>query len=199
MNKSKVKVIGTDILEVMGQIVERRVRHFKSDFDIDREILTDSEKQPETAYLWLVRECGTWLLSERNLLIRGTREHSTLCYYAEQERSGVALFIVEATGKSDTGGLSGNIYRLPGVAAYHRHILSDSVPAKSVTLQYERGRQSIDPDKHFGTYPDKEYGKFLSFQYEPESEGQLAAVVREERRAREKYLQVTAEEFLNIV
>lgn len=199
MNKSKVKVIGTDILEVMGQIVERRVRHFKSDFDIDREILTDTEKQPETAYLWLVRECGTWLLPERNLLIRGTREHSTLAYYAEQERSGIALFIVEATGKNDTGELSGNIYRLPGMAAYHRHILSDSIPAKSVTLQYERGRRSINPDKHFGTYPDKEYGKFVSFQYEPELEGHLAALLREESRTREKYQQVTPEEFLSTV
>ncbi len=199
MNKLKVKVVSTDILGIMGQIVERHVRHFKSDFDIDREILTDQSGSRRTAYLWLVRECGTWLLPERNLFIKGTREHCTLAYYAEQERGGVVLFSVEATGTSDTGGLSGSIYRLPGLVGYYGHILSNAIPPKSITLQYERGRRSINPDKQFGAYPDSEYGKFVSFQYEPQSEEQLAAVVRGEHRARESYLQVTEDEFLSIV
>lgn len=168
MDKLKVKAVSTDILGITEKIVERYVMHFKSDFDIDRETQSGNRR---TAYLWLVRECGTWLLSERNLFIKGTREHCTRAYYVEQERDGVVLISVEATGTSDTRGLSGSIYRLPGLAGYYGHILSNAVPPRSITLQYERGRRSIDPDKRFGGYSDSEYGKFVSLQYEPQSEG----------------------------
>ena len=43
----------------MQNLVNRNVKHYKTDFDIDKEILSRKEA---TSYRWIIRESGTHLI-----------------------------------------------------------------------------------------------------------------------------------------
>ncbi len=65
--KNRTKFVNIDILSIMKGIADTHVRHYQCDFDIDAESLKEAALKPERAdriFVWLCRECGTWLLKE---------------------------------------------------------------------------------------------------------------------------------------
>lgn len=62
-----------------------------------------------------------------------------------------------------------------------------AVQAGSIVLRYERGQRIIQPSEHFNTLPDAEYGKYESFQFQPESPEQLEYVLMDEKRTRNRF------------
>lgn len=51
--------IKKDIIEKMQTIANRKVKHYKSDFEIDKNYIYAKDYNN---YIWIVRSCGTYLL-----------------------------------------------------------------------------------------------------------------------------------------
>lgn len=181
--KSNTKFSNVDILDFMKKVVEKHTRYYQSDFEIDKEILaeaTGKQEQQDKTFIWLCRTAGTWLLLERNTFLKDTREFHTFSFYAEQTSDPILAFVVEVTGGAQDF-ITGNVYVLDYMAHY-RHIQAVSLRAETVVMQYERGCRIRNADERIDGYPDAEYGKLVSVQYKPHSDGELTALLQRERK-----------------
>lgn len=194
--KDKTKMLDVNLLEVMAEIVEKHTEHYKSDFyDCDTHMLREAALKPERVerlYIWLCRPGGTWLLRERDVFIQGTRENSTFCFYREQTKDDIWCYLIE-TGSLDGDAVIGDIYSLDYPDCYQR-VKAAAVPAGNIIVAYEKGKRILPPTAHFGAYPDYELGKFVSYQFVPESQEQLEMVLRNERQSRERFKEVITAE-----
>ena len=186
--KTGTKALNTDIVKVMQGIVNSHVEHYQSDFELDIEALKEAAINPERTeriFVWLCRPCGTWLLREKDVFIKGTRENNTFCFYAEQTRDDVLCYVIEANS-IDGDTVRGNLYAFD-YKSYFKHVKTTAVQAGSVILQYEHGKRTIPPTQHFGSYPDYEMGEFVSYKFVPEFAEQLETVLINEKRIRERF------------
>ena len=184
--KSKIKFSNVDILEFMERVVEKHTKFYKSDFQIDKETLrkvADRQEQQDKTFIWLCRTAGTWLLLERNTLLKDTREFNTFAFYAEQTSDPILDFVIKVTGGAQ-GSVTGDIYVLDYVAHY-KHIQTVSLKAETVVMQHGCCTQSAD-DRISGS-PDMEYGKLLSIQFQPHSEEELTMLLWKEQQERRNY------------
>ena len=183
--KSRTKFNNVDILSFMWNVVQKHTKHYQSDFEIDREILTeaaDRQEQQDKTFIWLCRTAGTWLLLERNVFLKDAREFNTFCFYAEQTSDPVLAFLVEVTGGAQ-GSVMGNVYALDYMAHYN-HVHSVSLKAETVILKYEHGCRTRSADARISGYPDMEYGRLQSIQYHPHSQEELTELLWNERQER---------------
>lgn len=195
--KSRTKFSNVDILSFMGDVVQKHTRHYQSDFEIDKEILTkaaDRQEQQDKTFVWLCRTAGTWLLLERNTLLKDTREFNTFSFYAEQTSDPILAFVVEVTGGAQ-GSVMGNIYALDYMAHY-KHIQTASLKSETVVMQYEHGCRTKSADDRISGYPDMEYGKLLSVQYHPHSQEELRELLRNERQERKCFKEGNPSEYI---
>lgn len=64
------------VLEQMTAIVEKSVKHYKTDFyDYDMKDIKDGKSDK---YIWIVRDCGTWLSASENI-------SNTYSYYLDDK------------------------------------------------------------------------------------------------------------------
>ncbi len=186
--RTGTKFVNTDILKATQTIVDSHVKHYQSDFEYDVQTLREAalkKERTERIFVWLCRECGTWLLNEKNLFIKESHEYSVFTYYAEQTRDTILSFVVEVTG-IDGGTVKGNLYAFD-YRKFYEHVRTAAVQAGGIVLLYERGQRIIPPSEHFNTLPDAEYGKYESFQFQPESPEQLEYVLMDEKRTRNRF------------
>ena len=186
--KNRTKFVNIDILSVMKGIADTHVRHYQSDFDIDAESLKEAALKPERAdriFVWMCRTSGTWLLNERNLFIRGTHENNTFCFYAEQKYKDILCYVVEVKSL-DRDTVMGNLYSLD-YSEHYKYVQTAAVQAGNIVLHYERGQRTMQPSEHFNALPDSKLGKFVSFEFMPESPEQLEMVLMNEKRSRERF------------
>lgn len=189
--RKKTKYMNTDILSIMKGIVDRSVRYYQSDFDIDTELIKEAalkKERTERIFVWLCRKCGTWILKEKNIFIKGTRENNTFCFYAEQTSDNILAFVVEVT-VLDGNTVTGNLYALD-YKLYYEHVKKAAVQAGSIIITYENGQRTIPHEQHFGAYPDYELGAFVSYKFIPQSPEQLEMVLANEKRSREHFKEV---------
>ncbi len=122
------KFENVDILKSLKAIMQTHTEHFQSDFDIDIKTLKQAAKSPnpeDKKYLWICRPAGTWCLRERDTFIKGSREHNTFCFYAEQTRDKILAYAVELTG-IEKGRVTGNLYELDYQKQYE-HVKDASI------------------------------------------------------------------------
>ena len=174
-----------DLLESLERIMQSHTKHYQSDFDIDKEILTDAAQKAaaeDRRYLWMARSSGTWCLRERDTFIKDSREHNTWCFYGEQSSDKILAYAVEITGL-ENGKVMGNLYPLD-YEKHFQHVRDSSLPSDTVKLVYEHGEQiqiagqSIHPEK------ETSFGKFLRFENVPNDPEKLDSLLYEERRSR---------------
>ena len=183
--KSRTKFSNVDILSFMGNIVQKHTQFYQSDFEIDREILTeaaDRQEQQDKTFIWLCRTAGTWLLLERNTFLKDTREFNTFSFYAEQTSDLIHAFLVEVTGGTQDS-VMGNVYVLD-YPEHYNHIQMVSLKAETVILKYEHGCRTQKADDKISGYPDMEYGRLQSIQYQPHSQEELTELLWNERQER---------------
>ena len=183
--KSRTKFSNVDILSLMGDVVQKHTRYYRSDFEIDREILhraADRQEQQDRTFIWLCRTAGTWLLLERDTFLKDTREHNTFSFYAEQTSDQILAYVVEVTGGTQDS-VIGNVYALDYMAHYN-HVHSVSLKAETVILKYEHGCRTRSADARISGYPDMEYGRLQSIQYRPHSQEELTELLWNERQER---------------
>lgn len=187
-SKSRTKFSNVDILSFMGDVVQKHTKHYQSDFETDKEILreaTGRQKQQDKTYIWLCRTAGTWCLLERNVFLKDTGEFHAFSYYAEQTSDFILAFLIEVTDGAQ-GSVMGNIYALDYMA-YYKHIQTASLKAETVLMQYEHGCRIQGADKPVSGYPDMEYGKLQSIQFEPHSQEELTELLWNERQERRRF------------
>lgn len=183
--RTGTKFVNTDILKAMQTIVDGHVKHYQSDFEFDIKTLKEAStktERTERIFVWMCRECGTWLLKEMSVFIQGTHEYSILEYYAEHDA--ILAFVVEVTGV-DGGTVKGNLYA-HDYPAYYQNVKKSAVTG-NIIIAYEKGERILPPTAHFGAYPDYELGKFVSYQFVPESQEQLEMVLMNEKRNRQQF------------
>ncbi len=186
------KLVNVSVLDVMRSIVNRHTKFFQNDFDYDVERIRAAAlkaSQKNICFVWLCRECGTWLLRERDLFIRETGDYNILMYYEWQKADKILAFAAEINAVNGSR-VMGNIYSLD-FEKYCKHVQEAAVPAGSIVLCYENGRRIKMPSEHFSASPDKEFGKFENFEFQPESEEGLRILLREERQDRQQFQEVS--------
>ena len=182
------KFENVDILKSLKAIMQTHTQHFQSDFDIDIDTLKQAAKSPnpeDKKQLWLCRPAGTWCLRERDTFIKGSREHNTFCFYAEQTRDKILAYAVELTG-IEKGRVTGNLYELDYKKLYE-HVKDVSVPAGDTKLIYENGERTQEAERRITVDADPNFGNFVSFEEQPKDPAALQTVLRNEKHSREHF------------
>jgi len=180
-----VRFEGVDILDALGQIMELHTRHFKQDFDLDKELipkLAVSADPEDRRLLWMSRPCGTYTLRERETYLDGSYENSVWKYYYEQSKDPVLAYALSIKEIQD-GKVMGNIYPLDYPAHVERVKLL-TCPIEKVTVTFEDGAVITLPyqtRRQFINELSPEHGAPKFMRYEPESERELAMILKRER------------------
>jgi hypothetical protein len=168
--------------------MQTHTEHFQSDFDIDIKTLKQAAKSPnpeDKKQLWLCRPAGTWCLRERDTFIKGSREHNTFCFYAEQTSDKILAYAVELTG-IEKGRVTGNLYELD-YKKHYEHVKDVSVPAGDTKLIYENGERMQEAEKRITGDADPDLGKFLRFEEQPKDPAALRGVLWDEKYNRDHF------------
>ena len=133
-----------DLFASLEAIMKQNTAFYQSDFDIDRDILTRAakSKNPEDKiYLWFSRPSGTHCLRERDVFLRGTREHNTFRFYHEQTKERVLAYAVVLSGM-ESGKVKGSIYELD-YAAKAELAIQTALRTDNNRLIYEKGSREL--------------------------------------------------------
>ena len=135
-------------------------------------------------YLWFSRPNGTHCLRERDVFLRGTREHNTFRFYHEQTKERVLAYAVVLSGM-ESGKVKGSIYELD-YAAKAELAIQTALRTDNNRLIYEKGSWELPKEYRFEATPDREYGKFVRYEAVPHDPDALRDLLRDESRKRER-------------
>ena len=124
-----------NLLKEMEQLVEKHVKHYKTDFSVhDVEKLKLHAKRG-TKFYWLLRDCGTWLEREDELLV-DSDEWNKLSFFTNYLDSiqSCKLFLVTTTSKPGEP-LEGTVEALP-FPAYLDNFKKRQTP-KQYNIEYK--------------------------------------------------------------
>jgi len=186
------KFMNVDVIASLQSIMEQVTVYCRADFDIDRGTITRaalSEEPEKRNLLWLCRQGGTHLHTERDVFIKGTKSHNNIQFYHRDCQSEKAvLYSVEITGVKN-GVVRGNIYERDR-HQYAELAFRGASPYTDVTLTFISGRELRIPQKDF-VYPTQqdleyEHGKIMEVRNEPEDESVVQGALRREHERRER-------------
>ena len=180
------KFENVDVLAALEQIMRQHTAFYQNDFDIDKSIIhrdAASDQAVDKALLWMSRPSGTYCFRERDVFLKGTRQHNTWKFYGEQTRDKILAYAVELTGAAN-GTVQGNLYELD-YQQHFQHIREAALPVGANRLIYESGMREIGPKEHFDSRPDKYFGEFVRYEMQPRDPELLQAAIRQEQRSRE--------------
>ena len=135
-------------------------------------------------YLWFSRPNGTHCLRERDVFLRGTREHNTFRFYHEQTKERVLAYAVVLSGM-ESGKVKGSIYELD-YATKAELAIQTALRTDNNRLIYEKGSRELPKEYRFEATPDREYGKFVRYEAVPHDPDALRDLLRDESRKRER-------------
>ena len=180
------KFENVDVLAALEQIMRQHTAFYQNDFDIDKSIIhrdAASDQAVDKALLWMSRPSGTYCFRERDVFLKGTRQHNTWKFYGEQTRDKILAYAVELTGAAN-GTVQGNLYELD-YQQHFQHIRDAALPVGANRLIYESGMREIGPKEHFNSRSDKYFGEFVRYEMQPRDPELLQAAIRQEQRSRE--------------
>ena len=186
-----VKFEDVDVLDALGKIMELHTKHYKEDFDLDKELIAKmaiSENTEDRRLLWMSRTCGTYTLREREVYLQDSYENKVWNFYHEQTKDPILAYALNLKGIRD-GKVTGDICPLNYTAHVERTKLL-TCPITQVTVFFEDGASSIIP---YASRRQKinelsaEHGAPKSMYYAPESERELSAILSRERLKREHH------------
>lgn len=181
------KFENVDVFATLHAIMRQNTAHYQSDFEIDKQILARaaaSADAAEKSYIWMSRPSGTHCLRERDIYLRGAREHNTFRFYAEQTRDRVLAYAVMLAG-TEQGKIMGNLYELDYREQVKR-VQHDALPADTITLFYENGIRNQYAKQYFDGLPDRDFGNFLRFEVQPNDPDALQELLRTEHQRMER-------------
>lgn len=173
-----------DVITSLEAIMKQNTAFYQNDFDLDRNILQKAAASPtaeDRRLLWFSRPSGTSCFRERDVFLKGTRQHNTWRFYGEQTRDKVLAYAVELTGIVN-GKIKGNLYELD-YPQHFRHVKEQALPADNYTLLYEHGERVQPAGQYLDGNPDPQLGKFERFEAQPNDPEALHFLMREEKRS----------------
>ena len=183
------KFENVDVIASLEAIMKQNTAFYQNDFDLDRNILQKAAASPtaeDRRLLWFSRPSGTSCFRERDVFLKGTRQHNTWRFYGEQTRDKVLAYAVELTGIVN-GKIKGNLYELD-YPQHFRHVKEQALPVDNYTLLYEHGERVQPAGQYLDGNPDPQLGKFERFEALPNDPDALKWLLREEHRNREQLL-----------
>lgn len=186
-----VKFEDMDVLDALGKIMELHTKHYKDDFDLDKELLAKlavSEHTEDRRVLWMSRPCGTYTLRERDVYLQDSHENKVWNFYHEQTNDPVLAYALNLKGIQN-GKITGDIYPLD-YAAHVEWTKLLTCPITQVTVCFEDGASAIIP---YASRRQKinelmpEHGTPKSMRYSPENERELSVILSRERLKREHH------------
>lgn len=181
------KFENVDVIAALDEIMRQNTAFYQSDFDIDKGIIqraAASDQPADKTLLWMSRPSGTYCFRERDVFLKGTRQHNTWKFYGEQTRDRVLAYAVELTGKA-RGVIRGNLYELD-YQQHYRHVIDAALPVSVNRLFYERGSRDIPAEQFFDGSPDRVLGDFLRYEFQPRDPAVLQGALQQEQRGREQ-------------
>lgn len=184
------KFMEIDLLGNLEKIMKQNTKSYQSDFEIDREILTNAAKNSgvlalrDRTYLWMSRPCGTWCVKEKNVFLEPAYEHQVWEYYAGETSQKILAYAVEVTGMENKK-ILGNLYPLD----YRKHaefVKATSIPADRIRVVYEKGERFQNRKKPLSRKDDPVFGRYRYSEYVPNDSKALEAVLYQEKRKREE-------------
>lgn len=178
-----------DVLEALGQIMELHTRHYKEDFDLDKELirkLAVSDNPEEKCLLWMSRPCGTYCLWERDVYLEGSHENKVWMYYHEQTNDPILAYALRLDGIQD-GKVIGTVCPLDYPAHVER-VKQLTCPITQVSVTFEDGETAVIPyDSRRRQIHElsAKHGELKAMRCLPESERELAMILRRERFKRD--------------
>ena len=173
-----------DVIASLEAIMKQNTAFYQNDFDLDRNILQKAAASPtaeDRRLLWFSRPSGTSCFRERDVFLKGTRQHNTWRFYGEQTRDKVLAYAVELTGIVN-GKIKGNLYELD-YPQHFRHVKEQALPVDNYTLLYEHGERVQPAGQYLDGNPDPQLGKFERFEAQPNDPEALHFLMREEKRS----------------
>lgn len=181
------KYENVDVIAALGEIMRQNTAFYQSDFDIDKSIIqraAASDQAVDKTLLWMSRPSGTYCFRERDVFLKGTRQHNTWRFYGEQTRDKILAYAVELTGTKD-GTIRGNLYELD-YQQHYRHVIDAALPVSVNRLFYEHGSRDIPAEQYFDGSPDRGLGDFLRYEAQPHDPVVLQEALQREQRGREQ-------------
>lgn len=179
------KFENVDVLAALEQIMRQHTAFYQNDFDIDKSLIhrdAASDQAVDKALLWMSRPSGTYCFRERDVFLKGTRQHNTWKFYEEQTRDKILAYAVELTG-TQGGTIRGNLYELD-YQQHFRHVVEASQPVSVNRLFYEHGTRDIPDGQYFDGSPDRVLGNFLRYEAQPHDPAVLQGALRQEQHSR---------------
>lgn len=185
------KFENVDILNALGKIMELHTRHYKEDFDLDKELIAKlavSEHIEDRRLLWMSRPCGTYTLRERDVYLQDSHENKVWNFYHEQTKDPILAYALNLKEIQD-GKIIGDIYPLD-YAAHVEQTKLLTCPITQVTVLFEDGTSAVIPYSLRRPKINElmqEHGTVKSMYYAPESERELSVILSRERLKRERH------------
>lgn len=179
------KFENVDVLAALGEIMRQNTAFYQNDFDIDKDIIrrdAASDQAVDKTLLWMSRPSGTYCFRERDVFLKGTRQHNTWKFYGEQTRDKILAYAVELTG-TQGGTIRGNLYELD-YQQHFRHVVEAAQPVSVDRLFYEHGSRDIPEGQYFDGSPDRVLGNFLYYEAQPHDPAVLQEALRQEQYSR---------------
>lgn len=183
-----VRFEGVDILDSLEQIMELHTQHYKDDFDLDKELipkLAVSGEPEDRRLLWLSRPCGTYTLREWEVYLEGSHANKVWKFYHEQTKDPVLAYALSIKDMQD-GKVIGNIYTLD-YGAHVERVKLLTCPIGKVAVLFEDGANITIPYQNQSQLINElmpTHGKPQSITGLPESERELAVILKRERLKR---------------
>ena len=180
-----MKFENIDIIESLRRVMDIHTEHYKEDFELDAKLLRELAALPyseDKQLLWMSRPNGTYLLREREVYVEDSPENKIWEFYHEQTSDPIIAFAVKITGTED-GVVKGNLIELD-YAAHVERLQKLTVTVEKVTVTFPDDSTQYVPFKSsrrdIAALKEK-YGEPKSIAYLPESEDELAMILRRER------------------
>lgn len=75
-----------NVIMELDKVVQKTVKHYKSDFKYDQEMLFKyAQKNDKLSFLWLARDCGTFMSTEKTIFTKDSIANYTWLYYREDK------------------------------------------------------------------------------------------------------------------
>lgn len=184
-----LKFENVDVLDALRRIMDRHTKHYKEDFDLDRQIIARLAQSPDPEdkhLLWMSRPMGTHCFRERDAFLLDSHEHKTWKFFDEQTNDPILAYAVELTG-TEGGYICGTLHSLD----YHAHVerlRSLALPTAQATVWFADGacfRIPYDTRRREIRELQETHGELTAIRNEPEHDGELAVILRRERFKRD--------------
>ena len=155
-----------NIIGVLEWIVSKNTHAYQSDLEYDKEKLeacVGSANCKNRNFLWMSRECGTWMFRESDVYLKDSAAFGTWTYYAANDVGEHPIAVgISVTGKDRKGAIIGDVYLL-NYAETVKDVQAHAFRADNARLTYEGGEIVQGVEKYvYGEYA--KVGKLIGYE-----------------------------------